>query len=333
MSIFDAFSPEMRTPSVASGILHAGIVVVALVGLPFFTRPEPPEPEPMIVDFEEIGSKAASPVVGPTPPVSRAPIAKEATPAPPPTTVEKPQPPKPEPPKQPEKAEVVPPPKAQQQPTPTVQKAPDPEPPKPDPEVALQKPKEPEPPKPEPPKPAPPQTPQVKKPDPKPEPPKPVQTAKTVTPPPKPQPKSADDIINSLVNKNPTPQPHKPVQESPKPAQPTRTATAAPNQAQRLTVSEMAAMADRVRPCWNINSSAMDAQQLVVEIIVDMREDGSVSGAQVGTGIAIRGAAHQAFAQAALRAVLNPRCQPLPYPQGKYDSLRQFIFRFDPRDL
>jgi hypothetical protein len=333
MSIFDTFSGEMRTPSVASGILHVGLVVVALVGLPIWSKPEPPEPEPMIVDFEEIGSKSASPVVGQTQPTSRAPIAKEATPAPPPTAAEKPQPPKPETPKPPEKAEVVPPPKAQQQPTPTVQKAPAPEPPKPDPEIALQKPKEPEPPKPEPPKPAPPQTQEVKKPDPKPEPPKPVQVAKPAPPPPKPQPKSADDIINSLVNKNPTPQPHKPVQESPKPAQPTRTATAAPNHAQRLTVSEMAAMADRVRPCWNINSSAMDAQQLVVEIVVDMREDGTVSTAAVGGGIPIRGQAHQAFAEAARRAVLNPRCQPLPYPQGKYDSLRQFIFRFDPRDL
>ena len=329
MSMFDAFS-EMRTPSVASGILHVGVVLVAVLGLPLFAKPDLPEPEPMIVDFEEIGPKSASPTVGKTQPTTRAPIAKEATPAPPPTTSDPPPSPKPEQVKPPEKAER-PVPAPAPQPTPAVQKAQEPDKPQPDPDLAL-KPVQPEPPKVEPPKPSPPQTPEVRKPEPPKEPPKVAQPPKPAPPPPKPT-KSADSIIDALVNKQPTPQPHKPVENAPKPAQPTRTATAAPTHAQRLTSSEMAAMADKVRPCWNINPDAMDARTMVVEVIVDMAQDGTVTGARLGDGIRISGAQHQAFAQAALRAVQNPRCQPLPYPQGKYEALRQFIFRFDPRDL
>ena len=74
----------MRMPSGSDETHQARPWPAIMVGLPFWTRPDPPEPEPMIVDFEEIGSKSASPVVGKTQPTSRAPIAKEATPAPPP---------------------------------------------------------------------------------------------------------------------------------------------------------------------------------------------------------------------------------------------------------
>ena len=330
--MFESFSSDMRTPSIASGILHAGIVIIALVGLPFFDRAPPPEPEPMIVDYEEIGPKAGSPKVEPIQPVSRAPIAEKVVAAPPPTSAEKPpseqarqpEPPRPEKPVPPKTADPAP------------VKPPEPEKARPDPDIAL-KPQQPEPPVKEPPKPAPTQAQEPKKEPPKPEPPKPVQQAARPQPPPappKPPEKTVDQILDSVLkNKDPTPQPHKPVQEAAKPAQPTRTATTAPNFAQRLTTTEMAAMADRVRPCWNVNPDAMDARTMVVEIIVDMQPDGMVSNARIGDGIAIRGAQHQAFAQAALRAVQNPRCQPLPYPQGKYEALRQFIFRFDPRDL
>ena len=332
MSLLDMISTDMRTPSVASGILHAGIVVLAVVGLPWFERPTPPEPEPMIIDFEEIGPKAAAPTVAPVQPVTRAPVAREITPSPPPTSVEKPPAPKVEPPKPPEppKVEKPAPPKP---PEPIPTKAAEPEKAQPDPEIAL-KPPTPEPPTPEPPKPAPPKPPEGKKPDPKPDPPKQAEKPKPPPAPPKPPEKTMDQILDDVLkNKQQVQQPHKPVQEAAKPAQPTRTATTAPNFAQRLTSSEMAAMAEKVRPCWNINPDAMNAQSMLVEIVVDMQPDGTVSGARIGEGTRISGPQHQAFAQAALRAVLNPRCQPLPYPQGKYETLKQFVFRFDPRDL
>jgi hypothetical protein len=104
----------------------------------------------------------------------------------------------------------------------------------------------------------------------------------------------------------------------------------------RLTNSENAAMADKVRPCWNVNDGGRDASQLIVYIIVDMAPDGRVTEARISDETRAAMAASpflRAFAEAGQRAVLNPRCQPLPYPQHKYEQLKRFVFKFDPRDL
>jgi len=37
-------------------------------------------------------------------------------------------------------------------------------------------------------------------------------------------------------------------------------------------------------------------------------------------------------ANAAYRAIMNPRCQPWPLPAEKYDSWRTLTFNFDSRD-
>ena len=41
----------------------------------------------------------------------------------------------------------------------------------------------------------------------------------------------------------------------------------------------------------------------------------------------------RAAAESALRAVLNPRCNPLKLPLEKYNQWRNMILIFDPRDM
>ena len=299
-------SATERTPAtVASAVLHASALVVAFIGLPsFFTPPPPVEPEPVMIEFEAIDKKAAAPKIGNPPPQPKdAVIAEETSKAPPPKTAE--PPPAPEPPKPVEQAK--------------------PEPPKPAPDVIALKPKEPEPPKvekpPEPPKPVP----EAKKP----EPPKP--------PPPKPAPptqqKSADPV-DSILKSLQSPSKVQTPEQAPKPPpQITRQAPAAPQFAAVVTASEVEGVRQKIRPCWNFPAGVKDAQALIVTLVVEMNQSGTPVKAELkDTGRDNNDPAYRAAADAAHRAIMNPRCQPWPLAPEKYANWRSITFNFDPRD-
>lgn len=311
-----AKSIEMRTPAILSAGLHVAALAAAVANFSFFNRP-PMEPEPVMVDFVAIDKKAGAPTVGNPPPQPKeAVIDKETTKAPPPKTAE--PPPAPEPPK-PDLAQTKPVPAA-----PTEQ--PKPEPPKPVEDKIAMKPREPEPPKiekpPEPPKPQP--KPEVKKVEPpKPAPPKP--------PPPKPTVESAiDDILKNIDSKTKEKTPD----QQPKPVERlTRTAPAAPNFTSVVTASEVEGVRQKIRPCWNFISGVKGQENLVVSLVVQMNQDGTPVKAELkDTGRYNNDPAFRAAADAAHRAIMNPRCQPWPLSPEKYNSWRNITFNFDPRD-
>jgi len=305
---------EMRTPAIVSAMLHAVVLAAVLLNLDLFNRPPPLEPEPVMIDFEAIDKKAAAPTAGNPPPQPKdAPVAQETTKAPPPKSAD--PAPAPEKPK-PDLAEVKPPP-----PPPTVEK-PKPEIAKPADDLIALKPKEPDPPKvekpPEPPKPAP----EVKKP----EPPKP--------PPPKPPPpKTADSIIDDILKNKESPQKHQTPEQQPKPPQQvTRQAPAAPDLARVVTASEIEGVRNKIRPCWNSLGASKD-QNLIVTLVVQMNQDGTPVKAELrDTGRYNSDPVYRAAADAAHRAIMNPRCQPWPLSPEKYSSWRYITFNFDPRD-
>ncbi|HYD07729.1 MAG TPA: cell envelope integrity protein TolA [Reyranella sp.] len=309
-------SVEMRTPAILSAGVHVVALVAAIVNFNFFRSP-PLEPEPVMLDFVAIDKKAAAPTVGNPPPQPKdAKIAEETTKAPPPKTLD--PPPAPEPPK-PEVAEFKP-------VAPAPVEKPKPEPPKPTEDVIALKPKQPEPPKeekkPEPPKPEPPKPPEVKKQ----EPPKP--------PPPKPEPKkpNVDALVDSILkNQESKPKQQTPEQQ-PKPVQEiTRVAPAAPNLAAVVTASEVEGVRSKIRPCWLSPGGAREAP--VVTLTVQMNQDGTPVKAEVrDTGRYGRDPVFRAAADAAHRAVMNPRCQPWPLPADRYNGWRTITFNFDPRD-
>ncbi|HEU5095492.1 MAG TPA: hypothetical protein VFT77_10060 [Reyranella sp.] len=303
---------EMRTPALLSLGLHVFALVAAIVNIDLFSRPEV-EPEPIMVDFEAIAPHAAAPVIGNPPPQPKdAKIDKETTKAPPPKTAE--PPPAPEKPK-PEEAKAKPTPPA------PVEK------PKPKPEPAedkiAMKPKEPEPPKvekpPEPPKPVP--KPEVKKVEPKPAPPKPH--------PPKP---NVDNLVDSILKNQQSRTKIQTPEQQPKPVeQVTRQASMAPNLAAVVSASEIEGVRNKIRPCWNSFGGSKDAP--IVTLVVQMNQDGTPVKAEVeDTGRYRSDSVFRAAADAAWRAVMNPRCQPWPLSPEKYNAWRTITFHFDPRD-
>jgi hypothetical protein len=305
---------EMRTPAVLSATVHVFAMVAVIVNYNFFNRP-PIEPEPVMVEFEAIAKHAAAPKVGvQEPQPEKVKIADQTTKAPPPPSKE--PPPTPPTPK-PEVTEAVPvPPKAVEKP-----KA---EEPKPAEDKIALKPKEPEPPKVEkPPDPKPDPKPEVKKPD-----------VKPVTPPPKPQPKkdSVDNIIDSILKNEDKNPPIKTPQQSPqRPKEYTRQAAMAPNLANVVTASEVEAVRQKIRPCWNSMAGAKESP--IVTLVVQMNQDGTPVNAEVkDTGQYNSDPVFRAAAESAWRAIMNPRCQPWPLSPEKFNAWRTITFNFDPRD-
>jgi outer membrane biosynthesis protein TonB len=221
-----------------------------------------------------------------------------------------PEPPKPpdEPPPQPVQ-KVAPPPPAPTPPTP-------PEPPKPQPQET--KPEQVEaiaPPKPEPkPEEKPPPKPQVK-----------------------PEAKQQPDNLASVLKNVEKMKPADTVKTPPTPVKTetqTHPKTLAPSLSDRLTVTEEDALRRQIEQCWNPPIGARNAQTLVVEVMITVNPDRTVQTAEVVDKSRMNGDPYfRAAAEAAIRAVYNPRCSPLELPDGKYDQWKVIDFNFDPRDM
>ncbi len=212
-----------------------------------------------------------------------------------------------------------PPPKAQEKPKPIDQPK-EPEPPKPPPEPEPEQVKEPDPVLP--PKPKEPEK-VVEKP--KPTPPKPKPKEK-----PKAKPKEEKDDFSSLL-KDLTPREETDTAK-PRPETVDPEGGQAADFANRMSMSELDALRAQIEPCWNFPSGAKYAEQLIVTLRLQMGRDAkpvSIDVVEDG-GRYNRDPAFTAAADAAKRAVRNPRCLPFRLPPEKYNDWKTITINFDP---
>lgn len=306
----------MRYGLIISAVLHAAVVLLAVLGVLPSPSPVIVTAEPIPVDIVDIGeltnTRVEEKAPAPPKPVSAAPRAPEKPPPPPPPAVEARQDaPPPAPPQVPEPparvAEAAPP--RQPEPPPPL-----PKPPEPKPEPAKPEPKKPEPPKPEPKKPEPPK-PEPKKPEPR-----------------KPEPEKPDfqQMLKDLTREPARPEP-----------QDRRTAEAdspsrdeAPRLSDRLTVSQMDALRRQMSACWLVDPGLPNVREVSVEIRVRIARDRTVESAEIVDAARMRSdRTYRSVAESALRAVRNPRCNPLELPPDKYEVWRDAVFVFSPRDV
>ncbi|MBM10406.1 MAG: hypothetical protein CMF69_12730 [Magnetovibrio sp.] len=106
------------------------------------------------------------------------------------------------------------------------------------------------------------------------------------------------------------------------------------NSSQPLSMSEIDLVRRQIGLCWNLPAGAKGAKDLRISIHVIMNRDGTVREAKV---IDARRMASDSFfritAEAARRAVLNPKCQPFRLPSNKYEKWQTMLLTFDPRDM
>ncbi|MBT5751963.1 MAG: energy transducer TonB [Rhodospirillaceae bacterium] len=101
-----------------------------------------------------------------------------------------------------------------------------------------------------------------------------------------------------------------------------------------ITISEIDAVRRQFVKCWNVPAGARDAENLVVDIQVDVNPDGRVRRAKVlDTGRMAGDSFYRAAAESALRAVKNPNCNPLKLPPEKYERWKTLTLRFNPKEM
>ncbi|TDG13156.1 hypothetical protein E2C05_30295 [Paracraurococcus ruber] len=99
-----------------------------------------------------------------------------------------------------------------------------------------------------------------------------------------------------------------------------------------LSAGEKAGLADKISECWSVDGGGLGVRDVIVELRVEVDGGGVVrnvraNGAPPGDPRA------RAVYEAARRALLDPKCNPLPLPRERLAALRDTVFRFNPRDL
>lgn len=104
--------------------------------------------------------------------------------------------------------------------------------------------------------------------------------------------------------------------------------------AARMTISEQDALRRQLTQCWNIMAGAKFAENIVVQIRISMNPDRTIKQASIADkGRYNRDSHFRAAADAAVRALRDPRCTPLQLPPDKYDQWKTMVINFDPRDI
>jgi hypothetical protein len=187
----------------------------------------------------------------------------------------------------------------------------------------------PEPPPPIPPKAPAPPTPAAPRPAPQPSP----QAGTGQTPPVKKPEANSSSVLNTLERLQQTSRSSEPARGPPANA-PARTASGggAPGGAAPLTSGEKGALANRISECWAVDAGGQGVAGIVVSLRVDVDAGGTVRNVRPEGGYPSDPRVRAVF-DAARRALLDPRCNPLPLSRDRVAALRDTVFRFNPREF
>lgn len=101
-----------------------------------------------------------------------------------------------------------------------------------------------------------------------------------------------------------------------------------------VTASEIDAIHQKISRCWIVPNGARDVQDLIVDVDMKIAKDGTVIEAKISDKARIaRDPRFRAAAESAQRAVLDPRCNPLPLNPEKYEQWKDLTLSFNPEDM
>lgn len=98
----------------------------------------------------------------------------------------------------------------------------------------------------------------------------------------------------------------------------------------KLSQTELDALRGQIAQCWRFEGGVMDANDLVVRLEIHLNPDGTL----LGTPKVVNSSGNPAFQSAVLSArVAVLKCQPYKLPLEKYDTWKDVIVNFDPREM
>jgi hypothetical protein len=101
-----------------------------------------------------------------------------------------------------------------------------------------------------------------------------------------------------------------------------------------VTASEIDAVRRKIYPCWSVPAGAKGAKNLIVDIDMELSADGTVIKADIVDKRRMNSDQYfRIAAESAQRAVLDPKCNPLPFPKGKHDQWKSVTMSFNPKDM
>lgn len=101
-----------------------------------------------------------------------------------------------------------------------------------------------------------------------------------------------------------------------------------------VTASEVDAIRQKISRCWIVPNGARDIQDLVVDVDMKIAKDGTVIEAKIADRSRMASDSRfRAAADSAQRAVLDPRCNPLPLNPEKYEQWKELTLSFNPKDM
>jgi hypothetical protein len=111
-------------------------------------------------------------------------------------------------------------------------------------------------------------------------------------------------------------------------------AMSAPTLGDKMTISQVDRLRQQLSQCWNVPVGAKDADELVVDLRVEMNPDRTVRSVEILDKQRYRrDSFFRAAADSARRALYNPNCTPLALPPDKYDQWKELTIRFNPKDM
>ena len=101
-----------------------------------------------------------------------------------------------------------------------------------------------------------------------------------------------------------------------------------------LTATQIDLIRQTIRKCWHFPAGLKNAEDLIVDIKMELDESGTVIKAEImDSGRMQSDPDFRIAAENAHRAVLDPKCNPLPLPKDKYDEWKELELSFNPKDM
>jgi len=150
---------------------------------------------------------------------------------------------------------------------------------------------------------------------------------------PKEKPKDDQDfakMLTDLTNKPPAPETKEKPKQKAKPAaaEPTVGPQAAlVTDGPPMTANENSAIAAQLVPCWNFDAGVPNPENYSdIVVRISIREDGTITGAELVDTGRLSDPTYRSVADSAVRTVLNPSCNVLHLPQGKFWPQMDVVF-------
>ena len=98
----------------------------------------------------------------------------------------------------------------------------------------------------------------------------------------------------------------------------------------QFTINEIDLLKQQLYGCWSVPAGAKGAKDMIVKVRVWVNPDRTVNNALIlDTNRMQSDPFFRSVAESALRAVLDPACNPLKLPPEKYEVWKKFIFKFE----